>query len=180
MVAVGRDRNRHFPLAQPIQSPPTIAFRNFGPLIFGHRALNLNEQTRRWIVQGRLLKENDCHPRALEFFQQDDLVGIVPGKAVRMMDQHSLERPLASGISQGVYCGPGRSPDSGGARVNNNVRRIWVNRRWGSWGSTLTGNAAVCQRTIRAPRAACAVPTWAPKRTGIRPWPAIQAARAFS
>jgi hypothetical protein len=101
-IAVGG----HSPIDPPLFGRPdpaaSGALLDEGPLVLGEDALDLEQH----LLLGRLaegvVEEDDLAAGALELLADDDLVGVLPGQAVRRVDQDLVEGTFGGKISQAV------------------------------------------------------------------------------
>ena len=62
-----------------MQLAPPMPFENLGPLILGHHPLDLEQQIVLRATPQFAIQEHDLDPGAVEFIDQQDLVGILAG-----------------------------------------------------------------------------------------------------
>lgn len=73
----------------PLATP--VPFDNLGALILGDHALHVQEQSiLRAVAQG-VVQEDDLHPGPAELIDQQDLVGVFPGQAIRRVDREPVD-----------------------------------------------------------------------------------------
>ena len=101
-VTVGDAVPEDLPLPGTIELPPSIAFSDLGPLVFGDRPLDLQQQQRVRIVSRWLLKEDHRDTETLELLQNENQVRILPGQTVGVMHQHRIERGGLSTVAKPV------------------------------------------------------------------------------
>jgi hypothetical protein len=88
---------------------PTTALGNLGPLVFGHHALELEQEPLFGSVGGRGLEEHQLDAGASELFGQDHLIGIATTQTIGGIDQHGADGTLVGQIPEGLQGGAGQS-----------------------------------------------------------------------
>jgi hypothetical protein len=89
-----------------MQLPPAAAFHDFFALVFGHHALDLEQQVIFGRLSQRTVEENHLHAGPHEFLNEYSLVGIVPGKTVRGVDVEAVDCSGCGHITQAFEGGP--------------------------------------------------------------------------
>jgi hypothetical protein len=81
-------------------TPAPAALQDFGPLVFGDHALNLEQEIVFRGAADRTVQENNLRTRAMELIDQEHLMGVTAGEPVRSMDIDALDMAASDGISQ--------------------------------------------------------------------------------
>jgi hypothetical protein len=84
---------RGMPAAAP------AAFQDFGPLVFGDHALNLEQEIVLCGAPDRAVQENNFRARAMKLIDQEHLMGVTAGEPVRSMDVDTQDKADSNRIS---------------------------------------------------------------------------------
>ncbi len=74
------------------------ALQDFGPLVFGNHALNLEQEIVLRGAADRAVQENNFRARAAKLIDQEHLMGVTAGKPVRSMDINALDMAASNRI----------------------------------------------------------------------------------
>jgi len=101
---------RHAPeqrlaLAEPEELPAPVTLGDLGPFVFGHDALDLDEELGLGVGRRRVLAEVHGDVPAAQLFHDQDLVGIAAGQAVRAEHDHGVEGPERGAVAQAIQAG---------------------------------------------------------------------------
>ena len=84
----------------------SAAFKDLGALVFGHHALDLQQQ----LVLGRAaqltIEKHDLDASALKLVNQQHLIGVLARKAIRRVDIEPIHAPGGDQIPQALQGGP--------------------------------------------------------------------------
>ncbi len=105
-VAVGDLPPAHFALSRAKELASTVAFRDLDAFVFGDRSLDLGEQARLRIIGEGLVEKDHLDAEALELFENQDLIGVLPREAIRTQDQDGRERSGLGAVAQPVEARP--------------------------------------------------------------------------
>ena len=75
------------------------ALQDFGPLVFGDHALNLEQEVVLSGTTDRAVQENNLRARAVKLIDQEHLMGVTAGEPVRSMDIDALDMAASNRIS---------------------------------------------------------------------------------
>jgi hypothetical protein len=89
----------HAALARRKQPPAPGAFLDQGALIFGENLLHLEEHLFCRTRAQALVRKDDFTPTPGKLLDQDDLIGIAAGQAIRGCNQNDLKRPFRGQIA---------------------------------------------------------------------------------
>jgi hypothetical protein len=76
------------------------ALQDFGPLVFGDYALNLEQEIVLRGAADRAVEESNLRARAAKLIDEEHLMGVTAGEPVRSMDIDALDMAASDGISQ--------------------------------------------------------------------------------
>jgi hypothetical protein len=99
-VAIRQFAGPEFAHSGPVESSAAGAFQNLCPFVLGDRALDLKQEL---IVRGVAdgpFTEVDVHPRTVQLFEQQDLIGILASQAIRTEHHDHVEPALPSVIAK--------------------------------------------------------------------------------
>ena len=75
-------------------------------LVFRDRALDLQQQLIIGIIGNRVVQEGHLATGAPELLQQQDLIGVFAGEAIRAEHGHHIDGRVADGVAQAVQAWP--------------------------------------------------------------------------
>ena len=84
------------------QPPPPHPLGNEGALVFGHRPTDLQQQLVVGVGRHGTVEELDHTAKALQFFQQQDLVDILARQAIRRGDEDALHFRTGHRVAQRI------------------------------------------------------------------------------
>jgi hypothetical protein len=90
------------PRAQLVEPSAPHPLGNEGPLLFGHRSANLQQQLVMRVVTHRAVEELDDTAEALQFLQQEHLAHILAGQAIRRRHEDALDLSARDRVAQRV------------------------------------------------------------------------------
>jgi len=122
-VAVGRPAAEVLAGAGLLQLAPSEPLPEQRPLVFGDRALDLQQQLLVGVVADGALQEGDLAAGAAQLLQQQHLVGVLAGQAVGAEDGHRPELPGLGVVPQPVQARPVQAR-AAVALVRVDVRRV--------------------------------------------------------
>jgi hypothetical protein len=105
-VSIGRAAGDDLTGTRPLQLAATEAFSQDGALIFGDRALDLEQELIVGIVGNGMVQEHDGAPDPAELLQQENLIGILASQAVGAQHANDFHGTIACGIAQAVQSRP--------------------------------------------------------------------------
>ncbi len=82
------------------------AFQNIGSFVFGDHALDLQQQLVFGILADGMVEEDHVHASALKLIDQQDLVRIFTGEAIRGVHVQTFDAPDGHRIAQSLQRGP--------------------------------------------------------------------------
>jgi hypothetical protein len=102
-IARGRARPRQEQTRPLFHQPaPTHALGNQCPFVLGDRPADLQQELIVGVVAHGAVQKLDLTAAALKFFQQEHLMGVLPGQPIRRCDQHPIQGPLRHRIAQAI------------------------------------------------------------------------------
>ncbi len=104
-IAVGRFAGDDLAAPGLLQLAAPEAFAQQSPLVLGNRALNLEQELVIGIIRQRVLGKDHLAADPAQFFQEQHLVGVLTGQAVRAEHGHDLECAFAGTIAQPIQAG---------------------------------------------------------------------------
>ena len=95
--------------ARGVTAPASAALEDLGTLVLGDHSLDLQQQVVLGTAADRAVEKHDLHARTADLLDQEHLVGVAPGQAIRGMDvdavdgagRHGVAQPLQGGTQQG-------------------------------------------------------------------------------
>ena len=102
-VAVGALPERDLAGAGAVELAATVALGDLGLLVLGDHSLHLDQQCRlRIVARCRALQEVNGDPEALQFLEDQDLVGVGARETIDTQTQHALEHARLGRVAQAV------------------------------------------------------------------------------
>jgi len=102
-VPVGALPERDLPGAGAIKLAATVTLGDLRLLVLRDHTLHLDQQRRLWIVaRFRALEEVNGDPEALEFLEDQDLVGVGARESIDTQAQHAVQHARLGGVTQAI------------------------------------------------------------------------------
>jgi hypothetical protein len=76
-----------------------------GPLVFGHRPADLEEEPVVGIITHRSIQKHNFAAKTRELVQDDHLLDVVAGQAIRFRQEDTVHIPITNGIPQAIEAG---------------------------------------------------------------------------
>jgi hypothetical protein len=100
-VAVGRAaQDVHRAAARRVELAAAAALEDLGPLVLGDHALHLQEEIVFWRAPQLAIEEDQLHTATLELVDQQDLIGVFAGQAIRRVDVKAIDGAVGCRIAQ--------------------------------------------------------------------------------
>ena len=102
-MAVGALPERDLAGAGAVELAAAVALGDLRLLVLGDHALHLDQQRRLWIVaRFRALEEVNGDPEALEFLEDQHLVGVGARESIDTQAQHAVQHARLGGVTQAI------------------------------------------------------------------------------